>query len=184
MKNKLSFDQVVQLYNHIGEEERHFNQLELEYRKLASQWLLVALGAIGFVISKENLVPINVWILVISICLSASIGIFVLWLLDIKVYHELLHSAFKEGVALEKEYPELLPQIRNNMVNSQTGGDVIKRVILYYFFSILLLILIANIAIWMSFIFNLWISIVVNFISCIVLYFIFRILNAKSSRVF
>lgn len=104
-KKELSFDQLIELYNHIGEEERHFNTLELEYRKLASQWLLVSLGAIGFVLTKQELMPLNVWALVIAICIAASVGIFVLWLLDLKVYHELLHAAFVEGVALENYYP-------------------------------------------------------------------------------
>ena len=148
-KADLSFDQLMEIYNHIGEEERHFNTLEMEYRKLASQWLLVSLGAIGFILSKQELVPINIWALVIGICMAASVGILVLWLLDLKVYHELLHGAFREGVLLENEF-EILPQIRNNMVKSQSGGDIISKVILYYFFSILLLIVIANISVWLS----------------------------------
>ena len=41
----LSFEQLMEIYNHIGQEERHFNNLEMEYRKLASQWLLVSIGA-------------------------------------------------------------------------------------------------------------------------------------------
>jgi len=55
-KKDLTFDQLMEIYNHIGEEERHFNGLELEYRKLASHWLLVSLGAIGYVLSKQELV--------------------------------------------------------------------------------------------------------------------------------
>lgn len=78
MKQDLSFEQLIQVYVLIGEEERHFNKLELEYRKLASQWLLVSLGAIGFVITKENTVPVNIWLLVIAICIASSIGILIL----------------------------------------------------------------------------------------------------------
>jgi len=184
MKQNLSFEQLMQLYNHIGEEERHFNTLELEYRKLASQWLLVSLGAIGFIISKESLVPINIWALVIAICIAASSGILVLWLLDLKVYHELLHSAFREGVRLEREYADVLPQIRNNMVNSAKGGDVIQKVILYYFFSILLLLVIANISIWMLNESKPWINLLVNFISVATSYIIYKLMTNKSSRVF
>lgn len=181
---ELTFEQLMQLYNHIGDEERHFNGLELEYRKLASQWLLVSLGAIGFVLSKQEIVPVNIWALIIAICCAASIGILVLWLLDLKVYHELLHSAFKEGVKLEKSHPEIFPQIRNNMLHSQTGGDIIKRVILYYFFSILVLIFIANISIWMMELETTYISFLFNIASLILSFLIYKMMTKKSERTF
>src|SRR5690349_11361873 len=103
MIRERTFDELMELYNHIGAEERHFNELELEYRKLGSQWLLVSLGAIGFVLGKGGELPVNGWVLVIGICTAATIGIFILWMLDIKVYHELLHAAFREGVLLERQ---------------------------------------------------------------------------------
>ena len=178
---KLSFDQVKALIDHIGEEERHFNQLELEYRKLASQWLLVALGAIGFVLSRENQLILPPWTLVMGIALASSIGIFVLWLLDLKVYHELLHAAFREGVKLERDYPEFLPQIRSNMVRSHTGGDIIKRVVYYYFFSMLLLILIANISVWMGLLTDA-VAITVNIVSAVFMLLLFKIMTRNSVR--
>jgi ABC-type microcin C transport system permease subunit YejE len=167
----------------------------LSYRKLASQWLLVSLGAVGFVLSKEHLMPVQPWVLVISICLAASVGILVLWMLDLKVYHELLHAAFKEGVKLENDYPEFLPQIRNNMVNSQTGGDVIARVIYYYYFSILLLLIIANVATWMIVPIKsntsggmetgpVLIRIGVNILSVIMAYLLYRLMTKSSQRSF
>lgn len=183
-RKDLSFEQLMEIYNHIGEEERHFNNLELEYRKLTSHWLLVSLGAIGFVLSKKEVVPINIWALVIGICIAAIIGILVIWFLDMRVYHELLHAAFKEGVRLEREFPEFLPQIRNNMVKSQQGGDIIKRVMLYYFFSILLLIAIANISVWMLFPDQVWINLIINALSVMVLIVIFSLLSKKSTRQF
>ena len=183
-KKDLSFDQLMGIYNHIGEEERHFNGLELEYRKLASHWLLVTLGAIGFVLSKKEVVPINIWALVIGICIAASVGILVIWFLDMKVYHELLHAAFREGVKLEREYPELLPQIRNNMVKSQLGGDIIKRVMLYYFFSILLLAVVANISVWLYSPSIIVIGIAVNSTSMVCSFFLFKVMRHGASRKF
>lgn len=183
-KKGLSFEQLMVIYNHIGEEERHFNSLELEYRKLTSHWLLAALGAIGFILSKEDLVPVNIWVMVIGICIAASLGILVIWFLDMKVYHELLHAAFREGVRLEREFPEVLPQIRNNMVKSQQGGDIIKRVMLYYFFSILLLIVIANISVWMLFPGLVFPDLVINVLSVVGLIAIFSLLSKKTIRQF
>jgi hypothetical protein len=181
-KKDLSFDQLMEIYNHIGEEERHFNSLELEYRKLTSHWLLVSLGAIGFVLSKKEAVPVDIWILVIGICIAATIGILVIWFLDMRVYHELLHAAFREGVKLEREFPQYLPQIRENMVKSQRGGDIIKSVMLYYFFSVMLLVVIANIAVWMFIPERTLTSIAINSLSSIVLIVVFRLLSRGSSR--
>lgn len=183
-KKDLSFDQLMEIYNHIGEEERHFNGLELEYRKLASHWLLVTLGAIGFILSKKEVVPVNIWALVIGICIAASVGILVIWFLDMKVYHELLHAAFREGVRLEREFPQLLPQIRNSMVKSQLGGDIIKRVMLYYFFSILLLAIIANISVWMFSTVNFGWCIGVNLVSALLILLAFILMRNKSDREF
>lgn len=182
-KNELKFDELMQLYNYISEEERHFNSLELEYRKLASQWLLVALGAVGFVITKQEIVPVNIWVLVIGICFAASIGIMVLWLLDLKVYHELLNSVFSEGLELEKKYQHYFPQIRKNMVDSQHGGNTTKRVILFYFFSVLLLFFVANISIWMMELESLKIPILFNTLSVIAIFLIYRLMDKDSKAI-
>ena len=183
-KKDLSFDQLMEIYNHIGEEERHFNGIELEYRKLASHWLLATLGAIGFLLSKKEDLPINIWALVIGICIVASVGILVIWFLDMKVYHELLHSAFREGVRLEREFSQLLPQIRNNMVKSQLGGDIIKRVMLYYFFSIMLLAVLANISVWMYSSSLPIFDVAINMGSMICSFFLFKAMRHGSSRKF
>jgi len=121
---------------------------------------------------------------VIGICLAASVGILVVWFLDMKVYHELLHDAFREGVKLEREFPQYLPQIRENMVKSQRGGDIIKSVMLYYFFSVMLLVVIANVAVWMFIPDKTLTSIGINSLSAIVLIVVFRLLSRGSSREF
>lgn len=179
-EKQLQFDEVMTLLDHIGQEERHFNTLELEYRKLASQWLLVSLGAIGFVLSGKNDMLIPPWILVFCISVASSLGILIIWVLDLKVYHELLHAAFKQGVQLEKRYAAFVPQIRAGMVASQTGGDVIKRVILYYFFSILILATIANIAVW--FVCTGMIPVAVNLGFCALLGLLYHEMTKRSER--
>jgi hypothetical protein len=182
-KDELKFDELMQLYNYISEEERHFNSLELEYRKLASQWLLVSLGAVGFVITKQEIVPVNIWVLVIGICFAASIGIMVLWLLDLKVYHELLNSVFSEGLELEKKHQHYFPQIRKNMVESQQGGNTTKRVILFYFFSVLLLFFVANISIWMMELESPTIPVLFNNLSIISIIFIYKLMDKDSKAI-
>jgi hypothetical protein len=43
--------------------------------------------------------------------IAGASGIFLLWLLDIRVYHQLLHSVFMRGYELEKQYPRV-PKLR------------------------------------------------------------------------
>jgi len=145
--DKDRFDSIMQLVNHIGEHERHFNTLETEYRKLASTWLLAALGASGFVLKSDTVMPFDRWYLVLAICIAASVGLAILWMMDIKVYHRLLNAFFKEGMKLEIDYSFLRP-IRINMAKSQETGDVVTKIQYYYFISIVLLLSIACIAIF------------------------------------
>ena len=150
--SKLEFDQVMQLINHVANEEMHFNSLELEYRKLGSHWLLASLGAMGYLLSRQNTMMLDIWILISGIAVVSAIGIFILSVMDMKVYHELLHGAYKEGLKLEQVYPEFLPPIRTNMRDSMIGKDIIKRVIYYYLGCISLLAVIANIVAWKYFV--------------------------------
>jgi hypothetical protein len=144
---QLTKSDVFQLIEHIGKHEMHFNGLETEYRKLASQWLLAALGASGFILQKDFQFEYK-WYLVLGICLAASVGICVLFLMDIKVYHQLLHSFFTERIKLEADYPQFLPAIGIRMVQTQESGDVVSRILYYYFISIVLLICLAGFAIF------------------------------------
>jgi hypothetical protein len=110
-------DKVMEVVKDIGESERHFNGLEVEYRKLASTWLLAALGACGYILLQPDVhAPFDKWFIVIGICIAASLGIGVLWIMDLKVYHRLLRSFFTEGVRLEVHNYKWLPAIIVNMI--------------------------------------------------------------------
>jgi len=150
LRKDMSFPELIQLYNHIGDEERHFNQMELDYRKLASQWLLVTFSAIGIILGNDITVPsgLSPWDLIVLICLMSSAGIFTIFVVDIKAYHGLLHEAFKQGVQLEMKYNKELPPIRLNMLLAAKDGDIINWVLFFYFFSITCLCVIANIGLY------------------------------------
>jgi hypothetical protein len=152
LSNNLEFEEVCSLYNHIAEEERHFNQMELEYRKLASQWLLVTFSAIGIILGKDFDVPTGLtsWDLIILICVLSSVGIVSIFILDIKAYHGLLHEAFKAGIGLEMKYNTFLPPIRINMIIAARDGDIVNWIVLFYFFSISSLAIIANFSYYYS----------------------------------
>lgn len=144
---KEEFEQAFRIVEHIGEHERHFNTLEADYRKLASTWLLAALGACGYVLKSDSQMPFDKWYLVCGICIAGSIGLGVLWVLDIKVYHRLLHAFFLEGVKLEMDNPSLRP-IRINMARTQRSRNVVTKVQFFYFVSIYLLLIVSAIAVW------------------------------------
>lgn len=180
-KKELQFDEVMKLIQHIGDEERHFNSLELEYRKLSSQWLLVSIAAMGFIFTQQKNLPFNAWIIIAALCAASSIGIFVLWMMDVKVYHELLHAAFRHGVMLEMEHDRFLPPMRIEMVESQTGGDILKRVKYFYFYSVVVLLIILNVA------FHFLLSqtsyaVAINLAFVVLLFFLHKIMNSNTDR--
>jgi hypothetical protein len=134
---------VLSLLNHIGDQEKHFNGLETRYRLLASSWLLASLGACGYILQKEKGMEFDKDLLIGLIGAMGSTGIFLLWLLDAKVYHKLLHCVFLQGINLEQQY-SWLPKIRTDMLLSQETGDVTRITGLYYTCSMLLLLIIAD----------------------------------------
>ena len=116
----------------LGASERHFNNLETEYRKLASLWLLAGFTGMGFIL-KENpdmAVP-REWV-VMGIGLAASIGIFLLWIVDLLVYHQLLDACFEQAKKIEIEYPQF-PKLRSGMENTQGKGKVVTNRLRWFY---------------------------------------------------
>lgn len=142
------FERVTKLVDQIGDKEEHFNQLQTDYRKLASTWLLAAFGACGYSLKSTADLPFDEWYFVFGICLAASAGLGILWLMDLKVYQTLLGAFFIQGVLLELKYDSWLLPIRINIVLSQKTGEIVSKVQYYYFFSIVSLQFLEIIALW------------------------------------
>jgi hypothetical protein len=132
-------EDVIQLLGQIGDQEKHFNYLETQYRLMASGWLLASFGGIGFLLEDNIHLPVHPGILIGLIGAVGCAGITLLWLLDIKIYHKLLNCVFLQGIYLENTYP-FLPKIRTDMLMSQETGDVIASTSLFYQGSASLLI--------------------------------------------
>ncbi len=116
-QNPLHADSLVQLVADIGTYERHFNQIQSEYRKMATQWLLAAFGAIGLLLYSKDISTasgLTLRLIASGVALATSIGILLLWHLDVHVYHRLLNACFKTGLDLETNHG-YLPQIRTEM---------------------------------------------------------------------
>ena len=116
----------------IGTAERHFNSLQQTYRALASTWLLGSCAGAGFVFKEwHDPSSIERTVLLGSIGLLGGIGIVLLWVVDLLVYHRLLDAYFVEGLHLEEMYP-WLPQVRSNMMRIHDGNGILSRIILFY----------------------------------------------------
>ena len=141
---KETFERVWKLVDEISTAERHFNTLQATYRGMASGWLLASFSAMGFVMSTSMILdPANRLLLVAGIALAGCIGIGLLWVIDLLVYHRLLDSYFIEGLILEDRYP-WLPPFRHNMMRTQTGEGVLFRVVGFYMGPVFLLVVVAG----------------------------------------
>ena len=134
-------DRVWQQVVEIGAAERHFNELQHHYRALCSTWMLAAFGAIGYVVTSQEL-PADYPREIIGACLSvaAAGGATLLWLLDLRVYHQLLDACFGEGLRLEREHA-WLPQLRTRMIKTQKAYGVLGRVVWFYVITVVALLL-------------------------------------------
>jgi len=131
------------MYKSLTDQCEHFNSLESTYRTLASTWLLAAFAGIGFIL--KDIQSKHALLLIALVAGAAAIGIFLLWLLDLMVYHRLLSAAFAERLALENRYP-WLPQVAHGMMDAHGGAGVVPKIVWFYIASYILLIGIASAA--------------------------------------
>jgi hypothetical protein len=136
-------EMIWQMYEGLTGQCQHFNGLESTYRALASTWLLAAFGGVGYVLS--NNVGGHAALLSAAIGAAAALGIVLLWMLDLQVYHSLLVGAFSEQLRLEREH-RWLPQSAHQMQKAHQGQGVVPKVVWFYVASYLLMIAIAAFA--------------------------------------
>jgi len=134
---------VWDMYKNLTEQCQHFNSIESTYRTLASTWLLAAFAGTGFILKELH--AENPGFFIAAVAGAAAVGIFLLWLLDLMVYHRLLAAAFAEQMALENQH-EWLPQVAHGMMAAHNGAGVVPRVVWFYIASYTLLIGIASVA--------------------------------------
>lgn len=135
---------VWDIYKALTEECRHFNALESTYRTFASTWLLATFGGIGFILKETP--TAHPLLLVAGVSAAGALGIHLLWLMDIMVYHRLLTAVFAEQLLLEGRYARL-PQTAHGMMAVQDGAGVLPKVVWFYVAPYTLLVLAASLAI-------------------------------------
>ena len=133
---------VWEVVKTLDEREKHFNDLQAEYRSLASTWLLAAFAGIGFVLSTTLTPSVPVEALVTGIAIAGAIGIALLWVLDVLVYHDLLVVGYVAGQHLERVFP-WLPPVRTQFRRQRRLKPVRKYVALFYTAGIVVLCLAA-----------------------------------------
>ncbi|MBE1162779.1 hypothetical protein [Dyella acidiphila] len=120
---------TIEVLKEIGSNERHFNTIQAEYRKLASGWMIAALGAMGWV--HSHLKDEHATRLACLIAMGSSIGVALLWLLDRGVYHALLVA---NCVAAERLERLAAPKYHvHNKVRRDVGDDLVgQKIDLFY----------------------------------------------------
>lgn len=126
------FDRVHALMKEISTQELHFNRLSSTFKTITSTWLLSIFGGMGFVL-VNGIEPLA--LILAGIGLMGSLGVYLLYITDIRVYQKLLSANFHEGRSLEQQF-EWLPQIRDKMIQSQPNGSVRYSLSLYYFVGV------------------------------------------------
>ena len=131
MDESVSQEQIWKIYSEVGVIERHFNELQGRYRVMASTWLLASFAALGFIFTQTLNTRIPGELIAAGIATASAIGISLIWVLDLLVYHRLLAAAFAEGYELEQQHG-WLPCIHTNMYNLHNGIGVLPKVVWFY----------------------------------------------------
>lgn len=134
----------IEVYKELGTYERHFNQMQSVYRSLASTWLLATFAGIGYIFHESSTYfgGIDVRLAASMIALAGGTGIFLLWIIDVMVYHALLVAVTEESEKLENDSTELvLPRLRERMKNAAMSrlwvvGDLSARRKISLFYGI------------------------------------------------
>lgn len=117
-------DADFEVYKTLRDFEQHFNQTQVEVKKLASAWMLATFAAVAFIVRGElaGRSLLDNGSLLVVIGLAGNIGLLSLWILDQQVNQPLIGAAFRVGMLLERSNPRL-PPIRSKMwLNSRSHG--------------------------------------------------------------
>lgn len=136
MINKYQRSKLVwDFYKELSQTIRHYNESQSKYRTIASTWLLATIAGVGFIFTNDiELLPKS--LAVGCIGFLSSVGLLLLWTIDLLFYQRLLDAAFIEIRCLET-VEDWLPQIRNN-VRAILQGKGLNLVTHFYMFSITL----------------------------------------------
>ena len=140
MSNGLCSMSEAELFKELGTYERHFNQMQNVCRGFASTWLLAVFGGFGYIIANKTQGILDWKVTGSLVALSGVTGIFLLWVLDVLVYHNLLlaiidarsgkpkldftkQSRIVEGVCVTIHFAQLQVLPPSRMVGQQGASE-------------------------------------------------------------
>lgn len=128
------FEKKLEMLKLITSSEHHFNNLTFNIRALASTWLLATFAGVGWILKdlpeKGTLLSIEKPDFIAALCLCSALGIFVLWVMDLKVYQQLLYVWFNGRELYEVD--DQFPKIREKMKALFSSGRATEYIKFYY----------------------------------------------------
>jgi len=125
---------TLEMLKLITSAEHHFNNLTFNIRALASTWLLATFAGVGWILKDWEKAKVDQIVekpdLIIALCIGSSVGIFVLWLMDLKVYQAFLNVWFDARTMYEDGVK--YPTIRKNMKELFKTGRAVYLIKFYY----------------------------------------------------
>lgn len=118
----LDIAQAIAALEKLTASEEHFDTMKSTCKSLASTWLLATFAGMGFALTQNFGFAVSTEVITFGIGLAGATGVFLLWVLDLLVYHRLLDASFIEALKLEARFPQL-PQVRHGMVAALPGGQ-------------------------------------------------------------
>lgn len=141
---------IFSAYSKLLNTARHHGAFQSSYRLIASSWLLATFVAIGFLLSKDNILPFEHILGVPLICSLGIIGLYLIWYEDTVIQETLLDINVVEALELEKLYP-WLPQLHHRFLKlyKSTNARFVKVLFFIGCTSILFFIMTIALAIYL-----------------------------------
>ncbi len=153
---------IYGVYSKLLNGGRYHGAFQTKYRILASSWLLATFVAIGFLLSKDNLLPFSHLIAVTIICVIGILGLYLLWYEDTFVQELLLDINVVEALELEKRN-SWIPQLHHRFLHlyKNTNARFVKVLFFIGCKSILFFIMACSLAIYLYQLSYLWMTLVI-----------------------
>lgn len=128
-------------------DEKHFNELQMKTRAMASTWILAGFSGIAYAVSAPApaLALFSAYTLITLVSLMVVVGLFVLWVLDQLIYQRLLNAHFVAGLYREVRDASV-PPVRVLMIIGSEYRGMARWYNLFYFIPMLTFTLFSTLA--------------------------------------
>jgi len=86
----------------------HYNASKVKNKLVSMTWIIASFVGFGYLLSGQEVgLPLNTLTTISLLACLSTIGLMLLWFLDVVVYHRLIESIFTEQLILEDTFPGL-----------------------------------------------------------------------------